>query len=124
MSSFGTDIEMNRVEYVQQMESQLQHLRGEYERYKAIAEKWEPRATTSVDGDKQLVTVGLEFGGKRSHAQITFTALNHNDQTTVVSAIVDALIESNVAARLREAIEPEVAKLMPNVKMAVGAGKW
>ena len=118
------DIEKNRSEYVTRLEATLAHAQNEAARFKAIAEKWEPRATTQLDPVKQLVTVGLEFGGKFSHAQITFQSMANTDPTTAISAIVDALIESNVASRLREALEPEVTRLLPSVKASLGAGKW
>lgn len=118
------DIEKNRVEYVARLEATVEHLRAEYERYKAIAEKWEPKVTSVMDPKTQTVKIGLMLGGKGSQAQISFTSLAETDATTAVSAIVDVLVESNVAARLREAVAPEVDKLLPSVKATLAAGNW
>jgi hypothetical protein len=46
------------------------------------------------------------------------------DPVTATSAIVDALIESNVASRLRDVVMPEVQRLQPSLKAISGAGKW
>lgn len=118
------DIEKNRSEYVGRLEMTLQHAQAELAKYKAIAEKWEPKLHAEISPADQQCRFTLEFGGKRTTATITFPSMSHTDPTTATSAIVDALIESNVAQRLREVVAPEVDRIQPSIKMMAGAGKW
>jgi hypothetical protein len=118
------DIEKFRSEYVIRLETNLTHAQQELARYKAIAEKWEPKLHAEISVIDQQCRFTLEFGGKRTTATITFPAMERTDVTTATSAIVDALIESNVAARLREVVQPEVERIQPSLKTVAGAGKW
>lgn len=118
------DIEKNRVQYVQQMEQTLSHLTKEYEKFKGLAEKWEPRITTEMNSTAQTVKIGLQFGGKYVHATLTFKALQETDLTTAVSAVADALIESLVVEQLRSVIAPKLDEAMKNAKSIKGAGTW
>jgi hypothetical protein len=118
------DIEKSRTEYVVRLEQTLQHAQAELARYKAIAEKWEPKLHAEISPADQQARFTLEFGGKRTTATITFPAMAQTDPTTATSAIVDALIESNVAARLRDVVMPEVQRIQPSLKAMAGAGKW
>lgn len=118
------DIEKNRVDYVQRMEATVEHLTREYNRYKQLAETWEPRVTIKMDDKRQIITVGLQFGGKYVHADMTFAALQNTDLTTAVTAVTEALIESLVVAQLRQIISPELDKAMKSAKVAKAAGTW
>jgi hypothetical protein len=118
------DIEKTRVEYVTRLEQTLQHAQAELAKFKAIAEKWEPRLHAELSTADAQARFTLEFGGKRTTATITFTAMAQTDPTTATSAIVDALIESNVASRLRDVVMPEVMRIQPSLKAVAGAGKW
>ena len=110
--------------YIKQLEAGAEHAKIELARYKAAAEKWEPKCHAEISTADQRVRFTLSFGGKRSTAEISFASMSITDQTTATSAIIDALIESNVAERLREAVEPEVARIQPSLKAIAGAGKW
>lgn len=116
------DMEKNRSENVASLETRLQHALSEVARYKAIADKWEPVCHAEVGTDEVRVT--LSFGGKRSTASITFDSLARTDVVTATSAIVDVLVDSNVAARLREAVQPEIERIQPSLKAVGLAGKW
>ena len=118
------DIEKSRTEYVVRLEALMKHMQAELATYKAIAEKWQPICHAELDPKTQVARFTLSFGGKRSTAEITFASMGQSDPTTATSAIVDVLIESNVAARLREAVQPEVDKVLPNLKKVAGVGKW
>lgn len=118
------DIEKSRVAYVQQLETKLQHLQAEYEKYKAAAEKWEPKVTVLSDPKTQKTTIGLQFGGKHVHATVTAQWLCEMDQTGAVTGIVDALVESLVVEQLRKVIAPEVERAQKGAKAVEGAGKW
>lgn len=120
----GTDIEKNRAEYVQRIETQFAHIKGEYEKYKAIADKWEPRVTVSTDVETGKVSFGLKFGGKHVHATVTQQWLSQMDETSAVSSIVDALVESLVVAELRQVFVPEVKRLQAAAKTIQTAGNW
>lgn len=118
------DMEKNRVDYVQRMEATVEHLTKEYQRYKTLAETWEPKITVKMDAKQELVTVGLQFGGKYVHATITFNHLQNSDLTSVVTSVSDALVESLVDAQLRQLISPELEKAMKSAKSVKGAGTW
>lgn len=118
------DIEKTRVTHVHQMELRLQHLQQEHDRYKAIAEKWEPVITTKTDPATQKSTFGLRFGGKNVQATVTSQYLCEMDTTTAISAIVDALVESLVVSQLRQVVAPELERVQASAKATVGAGKW
>lgn len=118
------DIEKNRAEYVLRLETTLQHANAELRKYREIAEKWEPVLNAEIGTADQVARFTLSFGGKRATATIPFQTLANTDVTTATSAIVDVLVESLAVARLREIVEPEVARLQPSLKAIGGAGKW
>lgn len=118
------DFEKNRIEYVQQLETQLAHLRGEYTRYKEIAEMWEPRITVKTNPTEQTTTFGLQFGGKMVHATVTNTYLAQTDSTSANSSIVDALVESLVVEKISKLLLPEVQRTQAGARISEGAGKW
>ncbi len=118
------DIEKNRATYVQQLETKLQHAQAELDKFKTIAEKWEPKITVATDPKTQKTTFGLQFGGKHVHATVTADWLCQMDSTGATSAVVDALVESLVVAELRKVIAPEVERAQHGAKAVAGAGKW
>ena len=118
------DMEKNRVTYVQQMEAKLGHLQTEYEKYKAIAERWEPQITVQANTETNKTTFGLQFGGKFVHATVTHDWLIGMDNTGATSAIVDALVESLVVSEIRKIVAPEVARVQQGAQASEGAGKW
>jgi hypothetical protein len=118
------DIEKNRAIYVQQLETKMAHLQSEYDRFKTLAEKWEPRITVKTEPETRKTTFGLQYGGKHVHATVTDLWLAQNDQTTATSSIVDALVESLVSSILRDVIEPEVARAKRGAEAIQTAGKW
>ena len=118
------DIEKSRAVYVQQLETKLQHLQAEHDKYKTIAERWEPKLTVKTDTETKKVTFGLEFGGKFVHATVGDTWLAGMDATGATSTIVDALVESLVVSELRKVIQPEVERAQRGVQAIQSAGKW
>lgn len=118
------DIEKNRVQYVQQIETKLSHLQTEYEKYKALADKWEPKLTVKTETETGKVTFGLQFGGKFVHATVSPEYLVQMDNTTATSEISDALVESLVVSEIRKIIAPEVERLQRGAKTTSNAGKW
>jgi len=118
------DIEKNRATYVQQIETKISHLQNECEKYKAIADKWEPKLTMKTDVKSGNVTFGLQFGGKFVHASVTQQWLLQVDETSATTSIVDALVESLVVSELRKIVAPEVDKAQRAAKSISTAGKW
>lgn len=116
------DMEKNRSENVASLETRLQHALSEAKKYKELADKWAPVCHAEVGTEDVRFT--LSFGGKRSTASITFDSMARTDVVTATSAIVDVLIESNAAARLREAVQPEVERVQASLKAVGKAGKW
>ncbi len=120
----SADIEKNRVQYVAQLEAQLQHSQAELAKFKAIAEKWQPVVHGELDAKSQEARFTLQFGGSRCTATIGFNVLKDLDVTSAVTGIVDVLIESMAADKLKEPLRPEIERLMPNLNSALSAGKW
>ena len=118
------DIEKSRVEYVQRLETQLEHMAKELDRYKQIADTWEPKFTTVTDPNSQKTTFGLSFGGKLVHATVTHQYLAETDLNSASSTIVDALVESLVTEQLRKKIMPDVERNQKNARATSGAGQW
>ena len=118
------DIEKSRVAYVQQLETKMQHLQAEHDKYKAAADKWEPKLTVKTDAESKKITFGLEFGGKFVHATVADALLGQMDATGATSTIVDALVESLVVAEIRKVVQPEVERAQRGAKAIQGAGKW
>lgn len=118
------DIEKSRVTYVQQMENQVQHLRSEHDKYKALADKWEPRVTVINDAKTGAISFGLEFGGKCIHANVSPEFLAQMDAAGACTAILDSLIKGLVEIQLRTVLLPEVQRAQQGVKAIAGAGKW
>ncbi len=124
MSNMDHDYEKNRVEYVAQMEAQVQHLRSEYDKYKALADKWEPRVTVANDTMSGQVAFGLEFGGKRANVKVGTKFLEQMDAAGATTQIMEALIKGLVEDQLRAVLLPEVQKAQKGVQAIAGAGKW
>jgi hypothetical protein len=116
------DSEKNRAEYVVQLERSSLHLQQELAKYRAIVEKWQPVLKTEILQNEVKFTLSLN--NKYSSAVIAMPVLQNTDITTLTSAIVDALVESNVAARLREIVEPEINRILPSLATISSAGKW
>lgn len=120
----SADIEKNRADYVTHLEAQLQHSQAELAKFKVIAEKWQPIVYGELDADKNEARFTLQFGGSRCTATIAFNVLKDLDVTSAVTGIVNVLIESMAADKLKEPLRPEVERLMPNLQVALLAGKW
>jgi Lon protease-like protein len=118
------DNEKNRAEYVARLEAQFQHAQSELAKYREIAEKWQPVLHAEISTTDKQVRFTLSFGGKRSTATVQLNVLQQTDVTTATSAIVDALVQSNVADRLREMVLPEVQRIQPSLKAIGNAGQW
>lgn len=118
------DNEKNRIEYVNRIEQQLIHLQSEHNRYKAIAEKWEPKFTVQNDLDNKKVLFGLQYAGKYVHATLSHQYLTEVDLTSGVSTVLEALINSLVTEQLKAVMTPEFDKVQKSVKAIQGAGKW
>lgn len=118
------DIEKNRATYVQQLELTVQHLQGEHDKYKRLADKWEPKVTVKTDPATQKVSFGLEFGGKFTHATVTDTWLVGMDVTSAVTSITAALVDNLVEAEIRKVIQPEVERARNGAQSIQNAGKW
>jgi hypothetical protein len=118
------DFDKTRVAYVASMESKLEHMRSECDRYKSIAEKWEPVITTQTDTATGNTKFGLRFGGKNVHATVSNDFLVQMDITGATSNITDALVESLVVEQISKIIRVEVERVHNSAVAASKAGKW
>lgn len=116
------DFEKNRVEYVNRLEVQLQHLQRQLAEAVPNAEKWTPIVATELTGTEARVTLG--FGGKRVTATFPSSALLNGDPTGITSSVVDTLCESLIVEQLRTVVRPEIEKLVRNASSISGAGTW
>lgn len=112
------DIDKTRAEYIVRLEEQLQHAQAQLAQFKPLADKWTPVISgDNTQGDARFTLV---FGGKRVTATVTQHMLLETDLTSLTSSIIDTLIESLVADRLREVVAPEVERIM---RQAIPASK-
>ncbi len=118
------DMEQSRVTYVHSMEVKMQHMQKELEAYKFAAEKWEPKFTTATNTQTGVVTVGLQFGGKYVHAEVSTDYLQRVDTGTAVADIVDALIKNLVVDQMRARLLPDIERVRSNALATKDAGKW
>ena len=119
-----SDFDTQRIGEIMELEQQVKALRDEVQRYKTIAERWEPRVAAEVNPTARLGKVSLTFGGKTISATMSFDYLEKMDLTTATTSCVETLCSSLVIDRLRGVVQPEVQKLMDNVTIVMGAGKW
>lgn len=103
------DIDKTRAEYVVRLEEQLQHAQSQIAQLKPLADKWTP--IISGDNTQDAARFTLVFGGKRVTATVSHAMILQNDNTSLTSSIIDTLIESLVADRLREVVAPEVERI-------------
>lgn len=118
------DMEKSRAVHVLNLEQTLEHMRAEHDKYKTLAEKWEPVVTTEIDAVSGKTKFGLRFGGKNVHATVTTQFLTEMDSPGATAAIVDALVESLVVEQLRLVVRPSVERAQNGAKAVLGAGKW
>lgn len=118
------DVEKTRVTHAHQIEQQMQHLSAELDRYKAIAEKWEPIVTVEIDPSTQKTKFGLRFGGKNTQAVASPEFLIQMDTDGATSQITSVLIEGLVADQLAKVLRPEVERAQNGAKAVQNAGKW
>lgn len=118
------DMEKGRVTYVANMEQQLQHMKSEHDKYKAIARKWEPIVTTEIDAGSGRTKFGLQFGGKNVQAEVSSQFLVEMDTVGATTQIVDVLIESLVKDQLSKVLAPIVERAQNGARAVSGAGKW
>lgn len=116
------DNEKNRVEYVNRIEQQLIHLQAEHNRYKALAEKWEPKFT--VKNEEGKVVFGFQLGGKYVHANLSHEYLREVDLTSGVSTLLEAFNNTLVSEQLRTVITPEFDRVQKSIQKIEDAGKW
>jgi hypothetical protein len=118
------DIEKGRVSYVQELEVKMKHLQAEHDRFKRIADKWEPRLTVVIDPKTQKTTFGLAFGGKKMQATVGSDFLAQMDATGITTQLADTFYENLVSEHLKTIIRPEVERVQKGAISVEGAGKW
>lgn len=116
------DHEKNRTEYVHMLEKQIAHLTAEHDKYKAIAEQWQPKFHAVQETD--VTTFNLSLGGRMVHCKVTPQYLQEVDLTSGTSTVLQALAESLVFDQFRKVITPEFDRVQRNAKATMGAGKW
>lgn len=118
------DIEKSRVTHVFEMENQLAHIRAEYDRYKALADKWEPVFVVEHNPSTNKVKVGISFGGKRASVTMGADYLSGMDAGGATANIVSSLTEALVKDQLHAVLLPQIEKARAGALTAQSAGKW
>lgn len=119
----NNDFEKNRAEYVTQLEIQLQAMQRQLAEIKA-QERWIPRIGAEIDPAAQQGRITLSFGGKNQTAVVSLESLAEHSITDVTTSVLELGFQEMVNSRLREIIEPEVARLARNAKSLVGKKQW
>ena len=118
-----SDFEKNRAEYVTHLEAQLQAMQRQLADIKA-QERWIPQVGASIDTSTNQGRITLAFGGKNQTALVSFTTLTDHSVTDITTSVLELGFQEMVNSRLREVIEPEVARLVNNAKSLVSKPKW
>ena len=118
------DIEKSRTEYVHSLEVKIKHLQAEHNRYKAIADKWQPVLTVIAVPQEEKTVFGLAFGGKKMQASTSIQFLQEMDTTSIVSTLAETFFENLIKEHLKTIILPEVERVKAGAEAMKGIGKW
>jgi len=118
-----TDYEKTRAEYVQSLETTVQHLQRQLQDLQAQAH-WIPQVNNVMDSKDETVRTTLVFGGKRVTTTLPYSALKESSAKDAAGAVLDSFWENLIRDRFRELVEPELARSKEGVQSIAGAGKW
>jgi len=119
-----SDFDTRRVGEIVVLEERINALQDQVKKYKHIADKWEPRVSSEIIATDNTGKVILHFGGKAIAATFTADYLTRMDLTSATTNVVETLCQSLVAERLREVVQPEVERIMNNMKSISQVGQW
>ena len=119
-----SDFDTRRVGEIHNLEQRIHALQAELIAKKAAAEKWEPKVHGSMDANSQTAKITMHFGGKAFAAEMPMALLKTGTLTGITTSVIETLCVHLVAQQLKQAIEPEVQKLLTGVALTKEAGKW
>ncbi len=119
-----SDFDTRRVGEIAVLEEQIKSLQEQVNKFRQIAEKWEPRVSSEIVAPNNDGKVILQFGGKTIAATFTSSYITSMDLTSATTNVVETLCQSLVAERLRDVVRPEVERLMNNAASLLQVGKW
>lgn len=117
-----SDFDTRRIGEVAALQEQVELLTKQVAGYRMIAERWQPKFGTAIDGTN--VKISLSFGGKVATASIPTEALARVDATSATTTVLQSLIDQIVLDQLRPLAQPEVQKLIEQAAVLLKAGKW
>lgn len=123
ITDMNTDFEKTRAEYVQSLETKVQHLQRQLQDLQSQAH-WIPQVNNVMDSSERTVRTTLVFGGKRVTTTLTYDALTQASAGDATSAVLDSFWTNLISGRLREIVEPEITRSKEGVMAIQGAGKW
>lgn len=118
MSEFDT----RRIGEIAILEERLRAAQQQAAEYKTIAEKWEPRFTSSVtDG---VAKISMLFGGKAIAATYEIESIADVDVTTATTEVLSTLFSALMLDQLRPIAAPEVEKVIQASKSLKQVNRW
>lgn len=119
-----SDFDTRRVGEIHALEERINALQTELKVMKAAAHKWEPKVHGSMDAKSETAKITMHFGGKAFAAEMPMTLLKTGTLTGITTSVIETLCVHLVAQQLKQAVEPEIQKLMTGVSLTQEAGKW
>jgi hypothetical protein len=122
MPTFLDDNERHRMEHVRRVEHLLTNTQREVEKYRPLAEKWEPVMESVTTPSAALFT--LAFGGKRITVSVDQAVMTSHSAGDVTTHVIDTLLKELVGDVLRPIVLGEVERQHANAEITAKAGKW
>lgn len=116
------DFEKNRVEYVANLERQIEHLQRRLAEMQPLAEKWTPK----IEGRQEIdgtVRFTASFGGKNAFTRIGASELATNAPGDVTTHVLEALDQTLFQRMIRPVLEAEVERMTAIVRSQTAQGE-
>jgi hypothetical protein len=121
MSTY-TESEKQRIDYVVQLEAHIKNQAEDLLHYRALADRWAPKLTHSVT--ETTVQVTLMIDGKAVTATVPKPVFYANSENDITVSVVDTLLESLVAERIRPLVAEQIVALQKELVAERNVGQW
>jgi hypothetical protein len=117
-----SDFDTRQVGEIAGLEEKLKHAQDAAAGYKTIAERWQPRFTSKIDGD--TAKISLAFGGKTMTATYPIQNLVDVDATSATTSVLKTLFDALIADQMRPIVTPEVQRMIDAAESLKKVSQW
>lgn len=117
-----SDFDTRQVGEIAGLEEKLKHAQDAAAGYKTIAERWQPRFTSAIDGD--TAKISLTFGGKSMTATYPMKNLVGVDATSATTSVLGTLFEALVADAMRPMAQHEMRRMIAAAESLSQDSQW